>query len=509
MNESYKKRIAKNAIFLYARKGFSILVGLYTSRLLLERLGFDDFGLYGVVGSVVVMFNALRYIFSDSIQRYINIAKGEQNNSKIAEIFSIGINIHILLSIIFIIVVEIGGFFILPHLNTGHAPNWVIQIIFQASLFSAIVTLMTVPYDALIIANEHFKAYAVFSIIDVILRLVLVIALVLFTSWRVVWYAVFTFAILLFIRSINAYYCKKHFHEESAYTMVRNKALTLEIAKFAGWNFIGNLGYWLTFSGLDLVLNHFGGLVINAARNIANQVFYNFQQFIGDLNTSFRPRSMMLYSNGEIKSYYNLMFLNTKTNFFICSVLCFIFILFTPEILKIWLSNVPEDTTIFCQIILLYSLIRSLRGPIDIYYKTIGQLKYYQVIECVLTVLNLPFSYLALKNGFPLYSVFIIMAGIETVNYITMVILASAKFGFKGYIFFKDVLYRIIIGLVLGYALFYILYYLKNQTNSIVVISILLLISIVVISSLELFVLFNYSERAKLYSLAAKFFRKR
>lgn len=504
MRTSYKKRIARNAFFLYARKGFSILVGLYTSRLLLERLGYDDFGLYNVIGSIVVMFNAFRYLFSDSIQRYINTAKGKGDISAINKIFSIGVNIHLALSILFIIVVEIGGLLILPHLKTGNASTFEVQIIFQSSLFSAIVTLMTVPYDALIIANERFNAYALFSIIEVILKLVLVFCLVFFTSNRVIWYAIFIFLILLLIRCINAIYCKYNFKSEAVYVNVKDRALMVEISKFAIWNFVGNIGYWLTFSGLDFILNHFGGLVISASKSIANQVFYNFQQFIGDLNTSFRPRCMMLYSSGDINGYYQLMFLNTKTNFFVCSLLCFIFILFAPEILQLWLSSVPPDTVIFCQTILLYSLIRCLRGPLDIYFKTIGKLKTYQLSECILTLLNIPISIIVLSLGAKLYSVFIIMCILEAINYLNIIIIATKKYDFIGVVFYQLIITRILLGTFVGLILFELFHYLKSFATDTIYLCILFFCSFFCILLSEFYILFTHNEKLKILSIIKK-----
>lgn len=497
-----KQQIAKNAIYLYIRKGISIIIGLYTARLLLQRLGFDDYGLYGVVGSIVVMFNALRYIFTDSVQRYINVAKSNSDDYSVSEIFSIGINVHILLSIIFIIIVEVGGQFILYNLDYGQTPYWEVQILFQFSIFTAVTTFLTVPYDALIIANEKFNAYALLSIVDIVLRLIAVIVLSVFQSYRVLWYALIIFIVSIIVRVINVRYCKYKFKSEANYRRETRRELTIEMTKFAGWNFMGNFGYWVTFSGTDFILNHFGGLAINAARGITNQVFSNFQQFIGDLNTSFRPRSMMLYSEGNHDEYYNLMFLNTRVNFFICSILGISFIIFANIILKIWLSIVPPHTVIFCQIILLYSIVRSLRGPIDIYFKVKGNLKYYQLTEFFITVLNIPISWIALSNGAPLYSVFLIMAILECFNFISITCIATIFCDFRGLEYFNRVGSRILIMLIIVLA---ISWFTHNPVLDLSSDGLLILIQgivpVITLIFLEFFVLFDSSERNRLISI--------
>ena len=498
-------QIAKNAIYLYLRKGFSIMIGLYSSRLLLQRLGMDDFGLFGVVGSVVTMFYALRYVFTDSVQRYINVAKGKGQPDEVSEIFSTGINVHIMLSVAFIILVEIGGLIILPRLNIGDVPVWEVQTLFQLSLFTAVVSLLTIPFDALIIANEKFNAYAVLSMIDVSLRLLAVILLAIVPEWKVVWYSLFLFIVAIFVRYINAVYCKQTFKNEAIYRRNTRKELLIDMSKFAGWNFLGNIGYWMVYSGSDFILNHFGGLVVNAARSITNQVFSNFQQFVGDLNTSFRPRSMQLFSEGKMSEYYTLFFLNTKVNFIICSVLTFAFSAFANPILKLWLGDVPPYTAVFCQTILLYSVIRSLRGPVDIFFKVNGDLKLYQIVECSITLLNIPLGWLALHLGAPLYGIFVLMALLEIINFVTILSIASFRFRFNGKLYLKVAGYRILIQLpilAIAYNMFTTI--LSNHTLSLLHNIVLFIVTICVIGFFEILAMFNKDERRRILSLFTK-----
>ncbi|MDE7473281.1 MAG: MATE family efflux transporter [Muribaculaceae bacterium] len=467
-------------------------------------MGMDDFGLFGVVGSVVLMFYALRYVFTDSVQRYINVAKGKGRPEEVSEIFSTGINVHILLSIAFIIIVEIGGLIILPHLNIGNVPIWEVQTLFQLSLFTAVVSLLTIPFDALIIANEKFNAYAVFSIIDVSLRFLAVILLATVPEWRVIWYSIFLFIVAIIVRYVNAIYCKRTFKNEAIYKRNTRSELLIEMSKFAGWNFLGNIGYWLVYSGTDFILNHFGGLVVNAARSITNQVFSNFQQFVGDLNTSFRPRSMQLFSEGKMSEFYTLFFLNTKVNFIICSVLTFAFSAFANPILKLWLGDVPPYTAIFCQTILLYSVIRSLRGPVDIFFKVNGDLKLYQIVECSITLLNLPLGWLALHLGAPLYSIFVIMALLEIINFISILSIATYKFRFDGKLYIIVVGYRILILIPILTILYHKLHRFIDNSSSLLYNVTLFSITVIVLVVFEMYIMFTRNERKRILSLFIK-----
>lgn len=488
-------QIAKNAAFLYFRKGIAILIGLYSARLLLKELGDADYGLYGLVGSVVIMFNALRYLFTDSVQRYINVAKGSGNGEKISEIFSVGVNVHILLAIILVVALETGGSFLVAKLNVGEVSKWEVQTLFQLSIFTTVITLLTVPYDAVIIANERFNAFAYLSILDIALRFSSVLILFVIPSYKVIWYAIMLFIVALLVRIVNMIYCKHEFKDEVKYIGLKNKALTLEMVKFAGWNFLGNIGYWVAMSGTDLILNRFGGLLINASRSIANQIFSNFQQFIGDLNTSFRPRSMILYSEGKLDDYYKLSFLNTRSNFMICSVLSLTFIAFAHPILKIWLGTVPEYAVVFSQIILLYSIIRSLRGPLDIFFKVTGKLKYFQISECIITLSNLPISWVILSLGAPLYSVFIIMTILEIFNYISMVFIATHFYGFRGADYLRSVVSRIIVVSLLLVATYSIFSRISEISQNIFVEIILCILVFFTLALGEIAILFTSQEK--------------
>lgn len=235
MPSSSNKTIAKNTIYLYLRKLLTIAINIYASRLLLQTLGIDDFGLYGLVGSVIVMFSSLRGLFSSSIQRYINTAKGDDSADRVNEIFNIGVKIHIFISIIFLIAVEIGGFVMIPNLNIPAGSQTAALWILQFSILSSIASIMTVPYDAVIIANERFNAYAVLSVVESVLKLGIILLLVALPFNRVVTYSCLLFLVQLLLRFANAAYCRMHFREEVKIRNVKNPKLLKEMSSFAGF----------------------------------------------------------------------------------------------------------------------------------------------------------------------------------------------------------------------------------------------------------------------------------
>lgn len=442
------RKIARNTLFMYARKAVTLILSLYTSRLLLERLGDFDFGLYGLVGSIVIVFNSIRSLFSSSIQRFVNIEK-VRPASDVSKVFSIGVNIHLLLAGLFIVVAEVGGLIVLPGLNFPQERYWDAFWILQFSILTSAVSVLTVPFDALIIANEKFGVFAVISIIEHFLKLIVVIILIFNPFSRVVFYAMLILAVAIVIRSISSIYCKHAFTEEAKYKRIKDKTLFREMLQFTKWQFAGNLGFSLSQSGLNLVINIFGGVVVNTARSIAQQVISTVQQFLSDVNISFQPRTMMLFTQGETASWMTLTKLNSKACAFIFMALSFPLGMFTHEVIQLWLGQVPDYVVLFVQILLVYGVIRSLHGALDVLFKSYGDIKAYQLTECIILSSVLPISYVILKIGAPVYFAFITMAFMELLNTGFILYLAHKKFGFNVVWYFNNVLKRILVALLL------------------------------------------------------------
>lgn len=435
MTSTTNRTIAKNTLFLYARKLFTLVMALYTSRVLLQQLGVTDFGIYGLVGSVVAMFSALRTIFSSSIQRYINVAKGNDSGEEVNAIFSIGVKIHRWIALGFFIVVEIGGTIMMHYLDIPSEKYYASYLVMQFSIITAVVTILTVPYDALIIANEKFNAFAIFSIIDYSLRLGVVFMLAFSDENRMVLYAALLFIEAIIVRLINVVYCRKVFGEECRYRKVHRPDLLKQMTGFAGWQFLGNTAYTVTNNGINFVLNLMGGVVVNAARTLAYQAMSAISQFIGDLSLSFQPRTMMLYAQGDMSGFHCLIYLNSKANLAMALILAFPIVILAEPVVYLWLGEIPPYTIGFIRAVMVYLLLRSLHTPIDLYFKSYGNMKAYQIIELCILTLSLPLSWVFLHFGLPFYTVFLAMSMCELFNLAALLILArhQHKFSIRRY----------------------------------------------------------------------------
>ncbi|WP_299576285.1 MATE family efflux transporter [uncultured Sunxiuqinia sp.] len=422
---STNKRIAKNTAFLYMRMLIMMGISFYTTRILLKELGINDYGIYNVVGGVVAMFSSLRGLFASATQRFLNYEVGKSEFGGVTKIFSMSINIHIILSATFLFFAEfIGLWYINNKLVIEPERLFAAQVVFHLSVFSAIITIMTVPYDATIIAKEKMNVYAYISILDGFLKLMVVILLGYLRFDKLILYAILILIVSLITRLLSTIYCKKNF-PFCKYQFSWNLKLFKQMGSFAGWNFFGNSAYVLANEGGNILLNLFGGTSINAARGIAYQVRSATTQFITNLITAANPRIVQLYAQKKSDEFFKLIFFTSKASFFVSLALILPVLSSTDFLLNIWLKTVPSYTTIFVQLILVFILIRIFHGPLDSLFKATGKIKTYQLIDASILFLNFPISYLLLSHGFKFYVVFIVMIGMELINLFALLILAT------------------------------------------------------------------------------------
>lgn len=449
-----KKRIALNSMFLYCRKVVQIFIGFYASRLLLERLGEDGFGLYGLIGSVIVLFSSLRGIFTGSIMRYMNVAKSTGRADEVRKVFSMGMTIQLSLAVIFCILVECGGVFIIPNLNITPDSMSEAWGVFHLSLLAVVLIMLTVPYEALIMSNERFRAFAFLAVLESVLKLAVVLLLIFWPDNRVVWYAFLMVVVSLIVRGCYSVYCHRTFGREASFTFIRDRKMYKEMTVFAGWNFLGGTAFSIAHSGLNFVLNIFGGLPLNTARGIAMQVESNVDQFVSDLGASFNPRSIMVYARNEMEEFYSLIFWSSKVNFFVSSVLGATLVYVMYPVLHLWLGTVPQWTTGFTSLILIYTVLRSVHDPINTLFHASGKMKWYQITEFCTNMSIVPLAWLMLKMGASYYSAFVVLIVVEAVNFLLVILLARRQLGFEAGRYCRYVLSRIVfssIMLLAGY----------------------------------------------------------
>lgn len=412
---SNNKRIAKNTLLLYVRMLFGMLVSLYTSRVILQTLGVEDYGVYNVVGGVITMFTFLNSAMSSATSRYITFEIGKGNMEQLKKVFSTALQIHAIIALLIVILGEtVGLWFLMNELVIPDGRMDAAMWVYQCSIVSCVVGIMSVPYNADIIAHEKMSAFAYISVFETILRLIIVYLLVVLPFDKLKVYAILVLLVGLLIRYIYTRYCHKHF-EESHYVHRIDKSLLKEMSSFAGWSFWGNLAAILYSQGLNMMLNIFFGPVVNAARGIATQVQGVIQQFVGNFQMALNPQITKTYAAGELQQMHSLMFRSARFSFMLLFFLSLPIILETNYILSLWLGTVPENTVIFIRIIIAISLIYTIANPCVIANQATGKVKVYQTVVGGLLLLILPNSYIVLKLGAPAYSVFIVHFCVESI----------------------------------------------------------------------------------------------
>lgn len=375
------KRIAKNTLLLYFRMLFMMAVSLFTSRVVLNTLGVEDYGIYNVVGGIVAMFGFINGSMSSATQRYITFALGKGDKNRLQTVFSTTLQIHTLIAGVIVLLGETIGLWFLYNkmqipADRMDAAFWVLQ----CSIIAAVVMIISVPYNADIVAHEKMSAFAYISILEVVLKLAIVYMLLVFSFDKLVLYAFLLLAIQILIRFCYSYYCNKHF-EETKYKHVWDKALFKEMTGFAGWSMFGNLAAVLFGQGLNMLLNVFFGPVVNAARGIAVQVQNAVQQFVLNFQMALNPQITKTYAQGEMQEMHKLMYRSARFSFFLLFFLSLPVLFETKFILTVWLKIVPDNTVVFLRIMLCTSLIYTLSNPLIIANQATGKVRKYQA-EC-------------------------------------------------------------------------------------------------------------------------------
>lgn len=423
--ESIGKRLAKNTAYMYVRMVILTVITLYTSRIVLQQLGVDDFGIYGVIGSVVAMFSSLRGLFATSTQRFVNYSMGEGKFDKVCTIFNMSILIHVIISIaLFVLGEGLGIWFIECKMSIDPSRVFATHWVLQFSLLSVVISMITTPFDALVLAHEKMNFYAYIAVLEAVLRLAIVFALAYSPIDKLILYAILQFIITIIVFLVNLWYCRSRF-SECRFKRVWNKKIFIDMSAFAGWNFLGNTAFAITQNGLNMLINTFSGVVANAARTIAYQANAALGKALDSVTTVINPYCTKTYASGQIERTLDVIYFASKIyiilQIFIALPLC----VFSKEILLLWLGQVPDYTIGFMKIIMLHSVIRSIHYPLNNLFKTVGNLKRYQLAEISILSLPLLASYILLRQGCEPYVVFWTLIIFEVINYVAIIAIAK------------------------------------------------------------------------------------
>ena len=385
-----------------------MLISLYTSRVNLNALGVEDYGVYNVVGGVVAMFSVISGSLSTSISRFITYELGKGDKERLVKIFSTSVNIQLGLSLLIVIVAEtLGLWFLNNKMNIPDsriiAANWV----FQFSIFTFVVNLVSVPYNAAIIAHERMSAFAYISIFEAVGKLLVAFLIVISPIDRLIFYAFLICIIAFIIRLLYGYYCKRHF-EECRYDFVLDKSLLRQMFGFAGWNFIGASSSILRDQGGNIIINLFFGPAVNAARGIAFQVNAAINGFVSNFMTALNPQITKSYAIGNHEYMMSLIYKGARLSFYMLLFLSLPVLVNTHYILEFWLHIVPKHTVLFIQLVLIFAMSESISNPLITAMMATGNIRNYQLLVGGLQMMNLPFSYILLQMGFSPEIIFVV-----------------------------------------------------------------------------------------------------
>ena len=450
------KKIAKNTGIVYLRMVLLIIIAFYTSRILLKTLGVIDFGVYSVVGSISSTFIAIKSLFSESIQRFLNVSKGKNPDdySELISIFNISLIIHVVLVAVFVLVVETVGLWLLQNKLDIPAERYdAACFVFHMTVLATSISILSIPYDAVIIANEKMGFYATISVFDALLRLFFVFMLPIIGIDYLKTYSLLLVFIPTTTLIIQLLYVR--LFSECKYELSFNKKMFKEIFTLSGWNFFGNISFSLIHEGINLFLNVFGGVVMNSARAIAYQVRSVTSQLTTNTMLAVRPSIMQRSSTLDKNDFYETIITLSRISFFAMLVPAATLIVYTPQILEIWLGTVPEKATLFTRIVLIGIVFRSLHDPLNIMYMSLGKIKRMMIVESLVMLCFLAIVYAVLKMGAPIWSPFVVLSVMELVIIILISYNARYELEFPFNKYLRRVLFPMILMLIVSSMILY------------------------------------------------------
>lgn len=401
MSTVNQKRIAKNTALLYVRMLLIMAISLYTSRVIIDTLGKVDYGLYNVIGTIVVNFSFLNGMLSSACSRYFAIELGRNNHEGLRHVFSLNVTLFIILGAIILLLSETVGLWFL-NIKMVIPPNRVeaSQWVYQCSIIAFIINMLSTPYRSIIIAREKMKVFAYCSIVEAILKLAIVFMLLLSPVDKLITYAVLMLLITIGTSGFYFFYCR-HCYAECRYSFIWDKPMITEILSYTGWNVIGIMSGIGKSAGVNVLLNMFGGALINTARGIAYQVYVNINQFVTNFTTAFNPQITKSYSANARDEMQKLVFQSSKFSYFLLFLLALPVVVEMPYLLDLWLGegNVVAHSVSFARLMLIAALIDSISYPLVTSIQATGNVKWYQIMVGGTMLMVLPISYVLLKFG--------------------------------------------------------------------------------------------------------------
>lgn len=494
MSLSSTKIVAKNTVIMFIRMIILMVIAFYSSRLLLATLGISDYGVFSVVGSISSTFVAIKSLFSESIQRFFNVAKGKTADSLKEQqaIFNMSIIVHIVLIICFVIVVElVGGWLLNNKLDIPSGRMDAATFVFHMTVIATTIGIISVPYDAVIVANEKMSVFAGITVFDALLRLLFIFLLPVIGFDYLKVYSILLVIIPITTILIQFFYCRRF--PECQYKLTFDKRLFKEIMGLSGWNFFGNISFSIIHEGINMLLNIYGGVVMNASRAIAYQVKNVANQISTNTLVAARPRVMQQSVQKSKEQYFEDIFLLSRISYFSLALAIVPLFVYCPQLLSIWLTEVPEASTTFTRLVLIGLFIRSLHEPLNIMNMAYASIKRMMLIEVVSMLSSLVVIYFVLRNSALIWFPFAYLSCMEAIIITGLIINAKYELGFPIRKYLKKVIRPMLLFSLISSVFGFILHYAFKPST---VVSVLLcVLLIVIVEMIFCWIFFNTREK--------------
>lgn len=429
---SNNKKIASNTILLTIRMIIVMAIGLYSTRVVLRVLGVSDFGIYNVVGGFVSMFAFINTSMSNGIQRFYNFEYGRNGGGPLNHVYNTALRIQFIITLIILLLTEsVGLWYLYEKMVIPEDRFWAAFCCFQFSVVTLLLSVLQLPFAALVMAHEKMNFYALLSILDATLKLIIVIALPYLNGDQLITYGFLLMMISVVNIVLYVLYVRKHFSED-VQKGKGEKELYKKMLSFSGWNLFGSLGLVLRDQGMNLILNLFYGTVVNAARGVAFQVMGACKSFVTNITTAARPQMTQSYAEGNITRSIAIMNSMSKMCFISFFILALPIVIENNFVLHVWLDdNIPEYTNIFLIIVVSEALIDVFNPPVSFMVHATGKMKIYQTSRAVISIISLPIAYLLLDIGFEPYYVFVVAFVFSVVKQVISIIILRSLISFS------------------------------------------------------------------------------
>ena len=469
-----------------------MVVTLFSFRIVLKELGEDGYGLYNVVAGVVVLFSFLSNALTQSTQRFLSYHIGRQEFSDLHRVFSMSVNVHFVIDVVILILAETIGLWVLnTYMSFPEGMLVTANIVYQFTIFTFTIQLITIPYQASIISNERMSFYAYFSIIEAVLRLSAALLLVFFEGNKVIIYAGALTGISICVFLIYRYYCRSKF-SHCIYHFIFDLALFKKILSFSGWNMLGGIGNVGASQGVNIILNIFCGVALNAAMGVSNQVSAAVSSFVSNMQTAFNPQIIKSYAAGDNEYFLSLVFRASRFSFMLIFIIGFPVILCCSTIFDIWLIDTPEYAVEFTQLIIVFCMIDAISGPLWTSAQASGNIKIYMIIIATMIFTNVPAAYIILSLGLSPVWLMVYKVIMNLLIHFTRIGYLHWLIKFPSLIYLRKVMLRIAVYIAIAVPIPFLV---SQHTDTIVENLLLIAYTVCECTVLGLLIMMNHNER--------------